>query len=76
MHRRNKQVQELKKSASDVRELSSHAGFTDYSNLQMSFLDENVKHNLQPSSSCHFEQDGTRGRGKDVLRAASILRAF
>ncbi len=57
-------LQGSKQSAGDARELSSHAGFADIANLQISILNENVKYNLQPSSSCHFEQNGTRGRGR------------
>ena len=59
-------LQKSKKPASVVGELSSHAGFADFSNLQVSFINKNVKHNLQLSSGCCFEQDGTQDRGKDV----------
>ncbi len=58
-------LKESKKSAVDDHTLNPHRGFADFSDLQISVINENVKYNLQPSSSC-FEHDRTRGRGEDV----------
>ena len=35
-------------------------------NLRVSFLNDKIQTNLQPSSGCHIVQNGARGRGKDV----------